>query len=57
MIIVNDEEKAIEIYRKPSLKFTSDMDYIESEIKKFAKATLCYELQPEHITGKIVNEG
>jgi nitroimidazol reductase NimA-like FMN-containing flavoprotein (pyridoxamine 5'-phosphate oxidase superfamily) len=57
MRIVDDEEKAIEIYRKLSLKFTSDMDYIESEIKKFAKATLCYELQPEHITGKIVNEG
>ena len=57
MRIVDDEEKAIEIYRKLSLKFTSDTDYIESEIKKFAKATLCYELQPEHITGKIVNEG
>ena len=57
MRIVDDEEKAIEIYRKLSLKFTSDTDYIESEIKKFAKATLCYELQPEHIAGKIVNEG
>jgi hypothetical protein len=57
MRIVDDEEKTLEIYRKLSLKFTSDMDYIESEIKKFAKATLCYELQPEHITGKIVNEG
>ena len=48
--------KALEIYRKLSLKFTSDIEYIDSEIKKFAKATLCYELQPEHITGKIVNE-
>ena len=56
MHIVEDSEKTAEIYRKLSLKFTSDIDYIESEIKKFAKATVCYELRPEHITGKIVNE-
>jgi nitroimidazol reductase NimA-like FMN-containing flavoprotein (pyridoxamine 5'-phosphate oxidase superfamily) len=56
MRVVEDSEKAIEIYRKLSLKFTSDIDYIDSEIKKLAKATLCYELKPEHITGKIVNE-
>ena len=56
MRIVENEEKAIEIYRKLSLKYTSDIDYINSEIEKFAKATLCYELQPEHITRKIVNE-
>ena len=56
MRVVEDSEKAMEIYRKLSLKFTSDIDYIDSEIKKLAKATLCYELKPEHITGKIVNE-
>ncbi len=54
--IVEDSENAVEIYRKLSLKFTSDIGYIDSEIEKFAKATLCYELRPEHITGKIVNE-
>ena len=26
------------------------------EGEKFAKDTICYELRPEHITGKIVNE-
>ena len=31
-------------------------EYIESEIEKFAKNTLCLELRPEHITGKIVKE-
>ena len=51
-----ENEKALEIYRKLSLKFTNDTDYIESEIEKFAKNTLCLELRPEHITGKIVNE-
>ena len=54
--LVEDSEKAIEIYRKLSLKFTSDVEYIDSEIEKFAKNTLCYKLKPEHVTGKIVNE-
>lgn len=54
--IVEESEKAIEIFRQLSLKFTSDIEYINSEIEKFAKNTICYELQPEHITGKIVNE-
>lgn len=54
--IVEDSEKTIEIYRRLSLKFTSDIEYIDSEIEKFAKNTLCYELKPEHVTGKIVNE-
>ena len=56
MNIVVDSEKTIEIYRRMSLKYTSDIEYIDSEIQKFAKDTVCYELQPEHITGKIVNE-
>ena len=33
--IVDDSENANEIYRKLSLNFTSDIDYIDSEIKKF----------------------
>ena len=54
--IVDDFEKALKVYRKLSLKFTSDTEYIESEIKKFSQNVLCYELRPEHITGKLVNE-
>ena len=54
--VVEDSEKSVEIFRRLSLKFTSDLKYIDSEIQKFAKDTVCYELQPEHITGKIVNE-
>ena len=42
--VVEDFEKCIEIYRQLSLKFTSDIEYIDSEIEKFAKPTLCYEL-------------
>ena len=54
--VVEDYSKSVEIFRQLSLKFTSDVEYIDSEIQKLAKATLCYELRPEHITGKIVNE-
>jgi len=53
---VEDREKALEIYRSLSLKFTADMEYIGSEIEKFADNTLCWELRPLHITGKLVNE-
>lgn len=53
---VDDADKAIAVFRQLSLKFTSDIDYIDAEIEKFAAATLCYELRPKHITGKIVNE-
>lgn len=53
---VENSEKAMEICRRLSLKFTDDLGYIESEIRNFGNATLCYELRPEHITGKTVNE-
>lgn len=54
--LVEDVDKSVDVFRRLSLQFTSDMEYIDSEIEKFAQATLCYELRPEHITGKIVNE-
>ena len=56
MSIVEDFENAMNVCRKLSLKYTPDTTYIEDEIQKFGKSTLCYELSPEHITGKIVNE-
>ena len=56
MHIVENYDESMEICKKLSLKFTSDTSYIAAEIQNFGKATLCYELRPEHITGKIVNE-
>ena len=56
IFVVDDYNKSVEIFRQLSLKFTSDVEYIDSEIQKLAKATLCYELRPQHITGKIVSE-
>ena len=54
--IVEDHEDAMKICKEMSLKYTPDLAYIEEEIQKFGDATLCYELRPEHMTGKIVNE-
>lgn len=53
---VESEERAWEISRRLSLKFTSDMDYIEAEIRRSGKSVLCFALVPEQITGKLVNE-
>lgn len=54
--IVEDFEKTIDICRKLSRQFDFGEDYIEDEIKKFAKFVMCLELTPENITGKAVNE-
>ena len=54
--LVEAFEESMEICRQLSLKYTPDMEYIEAEIQKFGNATLCYELRPEHITGKMVSE-
>ena len=54
--VVENHEDAMRICKEMSLKYTADLAYIEEEIQKFGDATLCYELRPEHMTGKIVNE-
>lgn len=54
--IIDDLEKISDISAKLSYKFTQDVDYIKTEIEKFAKATLLLELTPEHICGKLVEE-
>lgn len=54
--LIEDSEKTIELCRRLCYKFTQDEAYIEDEIQKFAAATLCFELIPEHMTGKLVHE-
>lgn len=54
--IIEDHERAIEISRRLSLKYTSDTEYIEDEIRRSGAGVLCFELIPEHMTGKLVNE-
>lgn len=53
---VEDFEKAMQISRDLSLKYTKDTEYIEAEIQSYGKGTLCLELVPEHMCGKLVNE-
>ena len=54
--LLNDMERNIDICRKLSAKFNFGIDYVENEIKKFAKVVAVLELTPEHITGKLINE-
>ena len=54
--IVEDYERAMELTRRLSLKFTSDTAYIEHEIAHFGAGTLVFVLVPEHITGKTIHE-
>ena len=53
---VTDHEKALEISRRLSYKFTDDAQYIEEEVRRSGPRVLCFCLIPEHITGKRVNE-
>lgn len=54
--IVEDHEKAIELTRALSYKYTSDSAYIQEEIDKYGHEVLVFKLVPEHITGKITKE-
>ena len=54
--MVEDHEKAIDISRRLSYKFTRDEAYIDEEIRRSGPGTLCLELIPEHMTGKRVQE-
>ena len=54
--IIADLKTVAEITAKLSRKFTSDEEYIKSEIEKFGKETVLLKLVPEHISGKKVKE-
>lgn len=54
--VVEDHEKALEISRQLSYKFTNDETYIQREIERSGPGVLVFELIPEHMTGKLVNE-
>ena len=56
MRIMDDHEKAMDMVRRLSAKFTDDTEYVEREIREAGGHTLCLELIPENITGKLVNE-
>lgn len=53
---VDSLEETEKISRALCYKFTDDEEYIQHEIGKSLKGTLCFKLIPEHISGKLVNE-
>ena len=53
---VEDHEKALEISRLLSYKFTKDEAYIEHELVHSGPNVLVFALEPEHMAGKLVNE-
>lgn len=54
--IVEDHEKAIELTRALSFKYTADAAYIQEEIDNYGHEVLVFKLVPEHMTGKITKE-
>ncbi len=53
---IDDGKTVREITRRLCYKFTSDEEYIEQELSKYAKATLLLRLVPSHLSGKTVCE-
>ena len=51
-----EPEKVREICIGLSSKFTDDPNYADDEIAKVGKNVLCFEITPDHMTGKLVNE-
>ncbi len=56
MELIDDVDTVVEMATKLSYKYTQDEEFINSEIKKFARGTMLLKLVPEHICGKKVRE-
>ena len=56
LTIEKDHERAVEISRLLSYRFTSDEEYISREIARSGGGVLVFYMDIEHITGKLVNE-
>ena len=54
--LVTDESLSREICTKLTQKFTDDREYLEHEFKNALPRVQCFELEIEHMTGKLVNE-
>ena len=53
---IEDREIVYRISAELSRKFTDDEAYIKQELERSGAATLLFAIDPEHITGKLVNE-
>ena len=53
---VEDQDTINQICTNMCDKFTDDKEYAKVELSKCGSSVLCLEVNPEHITGKLVNE-
>lgn len=56
IVFIEDHERALEISRRLSYKFTQDEAYIRRELEQYGAGVLAFALKPAHICGKLVNE-
>ena len=54
--LVEDEDKARKICTELTKKFTDDEEFLRKEFANAFPLVQCLELEPEHMTGKLVNE-
>ena len=50
--ILSDEKEISDAIKILSVKFNDDENFVNSEIEKGFKALCCFEITPEHISGK-----
>ena len=53
---MTDPELTQKICTKLVQKFTDDQEYLEKELANALPRVQCFELEIEHMTGKLVNE-
>ena len=54
--LLTDKSLSREICTKLTQKFTDDREYLEHELKNALPRVQCFELEIEHMMGKLVNE-
>lgn len=54
--LIDDVDAIVKYCTQLSHKYTQDDEFINSEIKKFARGTMLLRLVPEHICGKKIRE-
>ncbi len=54
--VMEDRARTLETARQIGLKYHPTAESAERELEKAADRVLCWELIPEHMTGKLVNE-
>ena len=54
--LIEDQEKAISLVRELATKYYPNKDLIEEEIESYGKAVQMFEIEIEHLSGKMIHE-